>query len=221
MSSFIIVAGIDPGATSGLVALAVDPNAPNDSERWRWVGSAVISKASSTKRTRVMNTLALYHRAHELLKEWRARHVAIERPADMGGWVGVRGGQGQRGQSTGTAFAIGECYGMLAVAAHTAGCKVHDYPVTSRKANPSRNKPERVGWMPTVRGGRTGNLTHVMPREELLAQLHLATLPLRERPHNGVLARDRATVLDENVRMAFGVLRFHLSRQYSLSRHDS
>lgn len=209
----MICAGIDPASKTGMVALAVDADQPMNRLHWRWIDCATVAKAHSEKRSAAMNRLALYHRGKAQLETWNARLAVIERPADMGGFVAVRGGQKQRGQTTGTAFAIGESYGMLAAAAMEAGCMVHDYPVTSRRADPSRDKAERIGWMPMV---RTKNFTHVQQRAQTLDQLHDLSVELRERPFNGVLASDRTVRLDENVLMALGVLRFHLNRQTRL-----
>lgn len=206
----MICIGIDPGSVAGLVALAVDEERPGDAERWRWVGSEVLSATSKTHATKVENKLTLYWTAAKIIKAWGAVTCAIERPADMAGsFISERGGQKQRGQRTTTAFAIGETYGMLAAAAAVAGCRVYDFAVSSRAAKPG--KPERVGWMKTV---RTGGLTHVQRRADTLDEMHILSLALRARPANGVLTADRGEQLDENVLMALGVLRFWLSRQF-------
>lgn len=201
----MIVCGVDPGGTAGLVALAVDDDTPGDAARWRWIGSAVITKSARTHATKAENALTLYWHAAKIIKAWGAVVCAIERPADARPyWKG----QDQKGHGGGTLFGIGEAYGMIAAAAAVAGCRVYDYAVTSRAAKPG--KPSRTGWMPTT---RTGNLTHVLQREELLVRLHLRSVALRARPANGMLSADRADNLDQNILMALGVLLFHLSRQ--------
>lgn len=201
----VTVVGIDPAATTGLVALSVDAARMGNDEAWRWVDHAAVSKSTRTHATRAENTLAMLRLTVPFLTLWAPYHVAIERPADIGVWIKSRGGQKQRGQSTGTAFALGEAYGVLLGACASFQCRVFDYPVTSRKARPG--KPERVGWMPQRSPG------FAMSRDALLDQLHRLSVTLRAHPQNGMLGPGRTERLDENILMALGVLRFHLSRQ--------
>lgn len=208
--ALITVVGIDPGADAGLVALKVDEFALGNPNRWYWVGGVKIAKSSREYATKIENTLALYHKALAFLVEHDARVVALERPADMETRRFIPGGQGQKGQAAGTSFGIGEACGVLAAAGAVARCRVFDYPVTSRKANPAKNKAARFGWMPTV---QTGNFTHTERRDMLLADLHDKSVRLRNRPYNGVLAPDRGARLNDNILMALGVLLYHLSRQ--------
>jgi hypothetical protein len=200
------VAGIDPASTTGMVCLLVDPERPADRATWRWVDGVVIRPTGRAALTGAENKLALYDRCRAQLLSWGVVSVAIERPADaLRGW----NAQGQRGQQTGTAFAIGECYGMIAAAAWAAGCHVQDYAVSARAANEAKRQRERVGWMPRV---TTGRLSHTQGREVTLAQLHALSVELRQRPANGVLPGRAPAVLDENIRMALGVVQFHLTR---------
>lgn len=211
--ALITVVGIDPGADSGLVALAIDEHRPGAAERWYWIDGKKISKSSREHATKIENTLALYHKAHAFILAHKAVAVALERPADMEARKFIPGGQGQanRGQRAGTSFAIGEACGVLAAAASVARCRVYDYAATSRKANPSKNVSERRGWMPQV---QTGNFTHTERREMMLSELHDRSVKLRNRPADGVLRADRGSRLDDNILMALGVLLYHLSRQH-------
>jgi hypothetical protein len=206
----IVVVGIDPAATAGLVALSVLADRPGYEDAWRWVAHAVIHASASTKTTKIENKLTLAGKCVSFLNTVRAAYIAIERPADMEARVFIPGGQGQaqRVNAMGTSFAIGEAFGILATAAHMSGLRVYAYPVTSRKA--SAKHDERVGWMPTV---RTGNFSHVMKRENLLSLLQSRAYAVRDRAHLGRVYDRPNETLDVNVLMAFGVLNFHLSRQ--------
>lgn len=209
-STRVIVIGIDPAAEAGLVALSVDRHHMADDTRWRWVDCVVVKKSTRTHATKAENELVLFRQAVPWMQQHEPAHIAIERPSDVGKWAS---GQGQKGQGTGTAFGMGSAYGLMLAACAYVHCRVFDYPVTSRKENPAKNKKARAGWMPQMRGGAHGQLTHVQRRDLLLNDLHAAATQLRQRPHDGILRPDRGERLNENVLMALGVLRFHLSRQ--------
>lgn len=213
-AKFVCVAGIDPGAAAGLVCLAVPVSMAGAVQAdalpsCRWVGSTVLHASTRKRYTPAESRGTIYQQARDQLLTWGVRAVAIERPADNlpRGWKSAS--QGTKQQRADTGFGIGEAYGLLLAAAVSTGAHVHAYPCTSRDAK--EGKPARVGWMPMA---YTGHLRHVQKRDITLHQLHQLSLDVRDRPHDGVWQprRDRPE-LDENVRMALGVLRFHLTRQ--------
>lgn len=207
------VVGIDPGAHTGLVCLAVAVGTTTTLPP-RWVGSRRITSGDRKGFTEAENAARLYSRIREQLIEWCASDVAIEEP-----WDNVP----TRLQQQGTAFWLGSTYGLALAAAHSIGARIMSYPVTSAppkeyrsEKRSTRVRPARTGWMPTVRGGKNGNLVVTQDREVTLASLDVASRALRLHPANGVLTAARASELpklSEDERMALGVALFHLSRQ--------
>jgi hypothetical protein len=194
------VAGVDPGATTGLVALAVDSTRPHDVERARWIGSTSIDAGSSTKLTRAAVHARLFDRARNQFLQWGVVSVALEEPLDaMPKWSG-------RGERRETMFGLGRYYGLVLAAAQACRASVASYPVTT---DPSKG---RVGWMPTHPGGANKRLTMTAPREQTLDTLHQFSLALRARPHNGLAITNPPRLPDDEL-MALGVLLYHLTRQ--------
>jgi hypothetical protein len=216
MTQRVVWVGVDPASKTGLFALSIDSERPGWRDAWRFVDAVAISKSSRQGATGAENELALFDKALDFMTRHRTQVVAIERPSDMAGtFIQERGGQKQRGQRTGTAFAIGAAYGVCAAAGRCAGARVFDFAVTSARA--TKSSRERTGWMPMVRSGRRdgrgGGLLHTMKREDLLEKLHERSLEIRARPLDGMSRDEYRERLDENILMAMGVLLFHLSRQ--------
>lgn len=204
-----VYVGVDPAATTGLIAVSVDADEPQNTYRWRYVDAAVIKKTDKAGLTKMENKLALYDRARHFIDTAGARYAVLERPSDNvpRGWGGK--GQNKTGvQSTEVGFTIGESVGILAAAAYALHCRVITYPATSSRGR--KGKKPRVGWMPMV---QTGRLVHVQKREITLAWLAGRVRELAQHPINGMIdnTEDFARTLNnENVLMAFGVLQFHL-----------
>lgn len=187
----ISVVGIDPGSRAGLVCLSVDAERRNDRSAWVWRSALVLTR----KHRKGLSDAEQRLIAYDELRQWLADEpdfavdlVAIERPADaLNSW----NAQGQRGQATGTAFALGESYGMLVAACRVAGVRrICDYSVTA--------------WMPRV---RTGHLSHTQKRETTLVQL----LELARSIYGNPYAEPRRDA-DENILMALGVLTHALTQ---------
>jgi hypothetical protein len=212
---FVAVAGIDPGATTGLVVLLVpDANEPAHAGPMngaRWLDSRAISIPNSKHRSASENDAALFTVIREWLRHWSVQHVVLEEP-----WDAVP----QRLQSRGTAFGLGKAYGLALAAAWDVKARCASYPVTSADERMSRGAKRqrliapRVGWMPTFRS-KSGAL-FVQRREITLNALHELSCELRRRsPASGIIPRD-VPMLGEDERMALGVLQFHLSRKPTL-----
>jgi hypothetical protein len=208
----VVFVGVDPASKTGLFALSVNEDRPAYRDEWRYVDSTTCSKSSKQGASGAENELALFDKSLAFMLAHKAAVIAIERPADMAGkFIQERGGQKQRGQKTGTAFAIGAAYMACAAAGRCAGARVFDYAVTSARATKAHK--ERLGCMPMERGGASGQLLHTMKRERLLEKLHERSLEIRSKPLEGVITAANSAQLDENTLMAMGVLLFHLSRQ--------
>jgi hypothetical protein len=106
MTQRVVWVGVDPASKTGLFALSIDSERPGWRDAWRFVDAVAISKSSRQGATGAENELALFDKALDFMTRHRTQVVAIERPSDMAGtFIQERGGQKQRGQRTGTAFA--------------------------------------------------------------------------------------------------------------------
>lgn len=182
----MLVIGIDPGATTGMVAFEL-PKFPLV-DGGEWVGSAVVRAPTSLKLSPVERDVAMAERiAAPLHKWWHSTFgcaIVLEEPLEAAEvW---RGQRGARPQKRGTAFRVGALYG-LALGAVTAflddSTRVHSYPPTNHNG--------RMGWMQ----GRG----RIRKREDTLALMRLAAK---------ALGTDEAA-LSEHELMALGVALFH------------
>lgn len=209
-------AGIDPGATVGLVGLVV-PNTgveANDIDRARLIGVASVSASSAKAYTNAGARGTLMLRVRERLHAWGITDVAIEENSEVTkSWKGADG-QRVTGQATGSAFWQGTHYGLCLGAACSLPWPVHvwSYPPTT----PRRKQGQRVeratgepvlGWMQ----GRG----RIAPRDLTLAGMRALLGQLKRRPANGVLPTldELRTDPVEHVLMGLGVLNFHLQRE--------
>lgn len=206
--------GIDPGATSGLVALSV-PNvgpAAYDIDRARFIGSASITATSSKAYTNAGARGTLLTRVRDRLAFWSITDIVLEEPSEVTrSWVGADG-QKVHGQATGTVFLQGAHYGLCLGAAVTLpwSVRVWSYPPSTPKR---QQKKERhtgdvvLGWMQ----GRGR-----MPARKLTLDRGAQLLRMvKQRPLSGQLPT-RAELDEEHSdheRMAIGVLNFHLARE--------
>jgi hypothetical protein len=201
-----IYCGIDPGATTGLVAIDMPDGSLYRIVDARLVGFAVVSAGTSTTDSRANVKARLFHRIRAQLDAWNADVVVIEEPWDaLPSWTGKKG---IRQEGRGTAFAIGAAYGLALAAASDLpwDTVIASYPVTSAAAKARR--PERVGWMQR-RQPRCPE--HDRTAREQALQLR----DLKTRPANGLLPTraDLEHEENDNVYMALGVLSFHLDRE--------
>lgn len=206
MTGRAIVVGVDPGRSTGLVALDVPRGrvlAPT-LEGALLVGITSVSASVSTQLSATEQHATLYSKLLDQLEVWQPDLVVLEEPWDN---VPVRL------QQQGTAFWLGMRYGLALAAAHELGADVVSYPVTSARAKEytstkrsTRVRPARVGWMPQVPGGKNRQLLMTQDRNVTLADLGdvcATTFKLSNRRINEL-------VKQEDPLMALGVLRFHL-----------
>jgi hypothetical protein len=219
-----VYAGIDPGATSGLVAVAMPPGAHRLADA-RLVGFTTITTAKARKGDdddagKPRRRAQLFHRIREQLVAWRASVIVIEEPWDALASFG-QGKRGKQGHGRGTLFSLGAHYGLVLAAASDLAWDVSiaTYPVTSERRKERlvkkpgggmmmRAKPERIGWMQRRN-------SKIPPHERVALECALLLRALKERPANGVLPSraDLSREEDDNVYMALGVLNFHLDRE--------
>lgn len=228
---WIVYAGIDPGATTGLVAVALPPSVYQLNAA-RLVGFATVTAGSSSTESRANVKARLFDRIRAQLKAWTVSVAVIEEPWDAlptwntrtggqgsgggkslldlarGGGGDAKKGAGKGGAARGTVFQVGVSFGLALAAASDLpwDVAIASYPVTSAPAK--GRKPERIGWMQR-RQSRCPE--HTKTAIEQALQLR----GLKERPLGGMLpsAADLAREENDNVYMALGVLSFHLDRQ--------
>lgn len=202
-----IYAGVDPGGTTGLVAIwCDDTNVPHRIVDARLIGFTHLTAGTSSTESRAVVKARLFDRIRAQLTAWRATIIVIEEPWDaLPAWTGKRG---VRVEGRGTAFAIGAAFGLALAAASDLPWEttIVSYPVTSAAAKGRR--AERIGWMQR-RQPRCPE--HERTAREQALQLR----GLKERPANGVLPTraDLEHEENDNVYMALGVLSFHLDRE--------
>lgn len=196
------IAGIDPGSNTGLVILELPP-ASRDLTKARWVRSESISGlAASQTRTKAEGHAELFHRLSEWLRNECVEQVAMECPIDATPVWGRATGR-TKGAGRSTLFGSGANYGLCLAACAAARCRVTSYRVQTTK--------KHEGWMPMA---RSGHLVHVQKRNITLYQLRTALrsvngfLPIK----NGVVDTNADITQSEDELMAFGVLRYHLTR---------
>lgn len=181
------VIGIDPGAHTGLVCVALDRSL--DWNRARWVGSAKLSPSNSRKLTPPARDHDLSVRIAEQLEVWARvapTHIALEEPLDATRrWTDHRTGRpaGEVGRRTEVDFRLGAYYGLAVVAAGMSSAGwLASYPVQRFGARP--------GWMQ----GTT--------RERVLAIVQ-QTMRVIGAPVDGI---------SEHEMMALGVAMYHVSQ---------
>lgn len=205
----MIYAGIDPGAVTGLVAIALPAGVFRVVDA-RLVGFAHVTAGTSTTESRANVKARLFDRIRAQLDAWSVDVVVIEEPWDALPTFNTRqgGANTSGGASRGTTFQVGVSFGLaLAAASDTSrDVAIASYPVTSAPAK--GRKPERIGWMQR-RNGRCPE--HERTAREQALQLR----GLKERPLDGLLPSRAYLEREENdnVYMALGVLSFHLDRE--------
>lgn len=203
-----IIASIDPGAITGMIAVAVDA-VTLDLTQGRLVGEAVVKIGNLGDAEELQlkrRTLKLFEGVRRQLMAWKPTRVVIENPTDaLATW-----GAGKRtmGARRGTIAALGAHLGICAAAAIAIDPDIElvAYHVTSRRDG--KNRRGHIGWM-------QGNAPRPMAHEQVAREMGYLLRTLRERPHSGILPR-RSTIFatpDDNVLMALGVLNFHLQRE--------
>lgn len=227
-SRWIVCAGIDPGARTGMIAIAVERDTL-DITQGRLVGEAIVDIGSFGKLDEPLHlksrTLKLMKPISMQLARWNPARVVIENPTEampvwgQGQAAGVRGGDGRTvlqvaqgvakpkariaGASRGTIATLGVHLGICAAAIMVTNPEIElfAYHVTAQKEK--KRKRGHVGWM---RG---------MNRARVLMEMGYLLRTLRARPHGGILPTREAICAepDENVLMALGVLNFHLQRE--------
>jgi hypothetical protein len=237
-----IIASIDPGARTGMIAIAVDADRM-DITQGRLVGEAVIdigSFAASLDEPLQLKTraLKLFRPVVAQLAAWNPSRVVIENPTDAmpvwgqgkpsGGAGGAsllaiatgnagpgNAGPGKRrvgGASRGTIATLGVHLGLCAAAAIAYRPDVELYAYHVTTQQAKKRKRGHVGWM-------QGNAPRPMSRDRVLEEMGYLLRTLRERPHSGILPKrsDIFAEPDENVLMALGVLNFHLARERGIA----
>ena len=195
-----LVAGIDPGAHTGLVVLEIQTTPmPIEQliDRVVWRATCQLHPITRKALRAEQLSVLMFERLRDRLRRWGVVEVAIEEPSDARDqW---------RAASPGTSFGVGRAFERCILAATYAGCTVHAYRVRE--------------WMPKT---RTGNLQHNQKRDVTLAQLDALSREIRRRPLAGEplrvthVARAALERLSEDELMALGVLRYHLARQAPL-----
>jgi hypothetical protein len=200
-----LVAGIDPGAHSGLVALEI-PTRPMPFDQLeahiQWRGACQLNPITRKAMRPEQLSILVFERLRDRLQRWGVVDVAIEEPSDaMDKWS--QGG-------VGVSFALGRAYERALLAATYAGCRVFPYQVRE--------------WMPkaTTRNKRGGMTTHTQASDETANQMDVWSRQLRrpaqegEGPYALSVARAALDRLSKDELMALGVLRYHLARQAPL-----
>lgn len=213
----MIYCGIDPGAETGLVCVAL-PIGATRLQDGRLVGFTTITAGSVDGDMKPQRRARLFHRIREQLVAWRVTMVVLEEPWDaMPSWRTRTGGTNTKGGSSrGTLFGIGAHYACALCAASDLpwDVAVASYPVTSEKekrkqtAKGWRTKPARLGWMQRHHPQIPAHAQTVNECAVLLARL-------KQLPADGVLPSraELERVENDNVYMAVGVLNFHLDRE--------
>lgn len=225
-SRWIVCAGIDPGARTGMIAIAVDRDTL-DVTNGRLVGERIVDIGAFGKLDEPLHlkrrTAGLFLPIWRAMKEWNPSRVVLENPTDalpVWGQKQTGGGRDTRtvlqiatgggkpkarigGASRGTIATLGVHLGICAAAvlAYDPDVTLHAYHVSSQSAK--KRKRAHVGWMAG------------MKRDHILDEMGYLLRTLRARPHAGILPKREAIFAepDENVLMALGVLNFHLQRE--------
>lgn len=225
---FRIIASIDPGSVTGMIAIAVDAVKP-DITQARLVGEALIkigALGDEETATLKRRTIGLFEPVRRQLVAWRPSRIVIENPTDaMPVWgqkqgadtrsvldiATGKGGPAKRrvgGASRGTIATLGVHLGLCAAAAiaYDPDVPIFAYHVTTQPDK--KRRKGHIGWM-------QGNNTRPMNRDRVLTEMGYLLRMLRSRPHSGILPKQSAITAepDENVLMALGVLNFHLMRE--------
>lgn len=207
------VVGIDPGSTTGLVALRIAGHKSRPLDTARWQGNAALATAHRLHRSDAENRAALFVRVRDWLNVYAPAHVVIEEPSDATPRWNRQGGE-SGAAATGTLFLLGAHFGLVLAAAQSCISlpRIYTYQVQGSK------RKGKEGWMPRGQGGRP------MRRDLLLGALRTEARQHFYRPLDGVLPappKDRNTldatsVLSDHELMAYGVLCYHLRRQPTL-----
>lgn len=219
---WITYAGIDPGATTGLVAVSMPPGGTRIHDA-RLVGFGTVdavAKAADAELSKAAVRARLFHKIRDKLARWRVDVAVIEEPWDALPQFG-QGKRGKSGHSRGTLFTLGAHFGLALAAASDLpwDVAIATYPVTSAREKTSmvkkrgggmmeRTKAERLGWMQRRQ-------STIPSHERVALECALLLRTLKERPLDGVLPTRAAlaTEEDDNVYMAVGVLTYHLDRE--------
>lgn len=182
----MILVGIDPGASTGLVALQCYGLTTFGA---KLVYHTVVRPSQSKKLTEPMADGNMQERLYELLAQWAPDIVVLEEPVDASiAW------RGRKHQQTGTAFRLGAYYGLAVSAAYRTKADLFSYPV--------QRQGKRQGWM-----GRSKR-TYVLQRTVLAARALGADPDFLALKDNGEYAH-------EHELMALGVLLHHLNQYRS------
>lgn len=185
----MIVAGVDPGADTGLVVLDVPGRHLRDG---RWVASTILCSTRAKGLTYAGRDANLFDRLAAFFGLWQPDLVVMEEPVDaMLTW------RGHRQQQRGTSFRLGAYYALALTAAHMArpSAVLASYPVTTT------TRPPRKGWMqgkPRV---------HVLGNTAALARELDAPPDVLEMRFNA--AEGGHIHAQEHVLMALGVIAHH------------
>lgn len=199
--SHLRIAGIDPGAKTGVVILEL-PNRVRDLDRAHWLGSFSLSgSAQSGTRTKAEAAAVLFTEVLDVLSQHNVEEIAIECPIDaLPSWGRNTRMKGAPQLNRATLFGSGAHYGLVLGACRACPTvrKITSYHVTTTT--------KHEGWMPMVTNGR---LKHAQKRDVTMQQLRDELLRL----FGGQGSRSADDVpLSEDELMAFGVLRYHVAK---------
>lgn len=210
----ITIASIDPGATSGLLIVKL-PGATGrvdelrlrsltyDLDRARFVAAYTIETLGATnRRTHSQRRAPLFEKTRRYLVQHEVNEVVIERPSDiiLGGFKSAK--RKKSGEATGTAFGLGNHFGLIEAAALDAGVdRITCYTIRTHE-QPPKSGQYVLGWMQ-----RREKITPA--RELTLLRCRARLQDLLTRPYDGILRQLKGDLADENVHMATGVLQFH------------
>lgn len=189
----IRMVGLDPGATTGLVALEVPESLQLLTARW--IQHREVRPSSSAGFLAAGRDVDFHRRLLQALTELRPHVLVLEEPFDAQvTWRGY--GKQQRG----TAFRVGAAYGLaIAAAAHVGPPlpAVYSYPVRDQKG--IKEAPARKGWMSGIAGG---NRDKAIGGVVALAR-HLSA------PTSLFEVNGKGEYRHQDCLMALGVLAFH------------
>lgn len=183
--------GIDTGGRTAIVFVEAKHRDPKS---WKWGETKIVAPASRKNSSIAENKGDLFVNAEEAFQWWDLDHIVLEEPLNAAAHWGKQAGgrRSGRGEARGSAFGVGQHYGLvLAAAVHyqmavRQPVKVSSYPPTTHKG--------RLGWMDGGRG--------IPPRGLTLERMRLLGLSI---------GMDAKWLEDEDALMALGVLNYHLS----------
>jgi hypothetical protein len=207
----ITIASFDPGATTGMIIVALPDGNPAgvlsrqriySLDQARLVRVEIIkTQGAANNRSASQRRAPLFEKTRQYLSAHHVDEVVIERPADiiLGGFKSAK--RKKSGEATGTAFGLGNHFGLIEAAALDADVdRITCYQI--------RTHGSEMGWMQR-RASKTP------AREQLLLAARARMQDLAKRPYDGILRSTSAgsDLDDENVLMALGVLEFHCDRE--------